>query len=54
MTKEQAARKLVEQTFHSLCFEKSSFSSEDVRQSCLDLINKEIERTAFLTEIIGE
>ena len=54
MTKEQAAEKLVEQTFHSLCFEKSSFTSEDVRQSCLDMINKEIEKTAFLTQILGE
>jgi hypothetical protein len=54
MTREQAAAALVDKTFQLLCFEKSSFSSEDVRQSCLDLINKEIERTVFLTEIIGE
>jgi len=54
MTREHAAKKLVEQTFHFLCFEKSSFSAEDVRQSCLDLINKEIAKTEFITEIIGE
>ena len=54
MTREQAAKELVEKTFHSLCFEKSSFTSEDVRRVCLELIDREMERTEFVTEIIGE
>jgi len=54
MTREQAAAALVDKTFQLLCYEKSSFTSEDVRQSCLDMINKEIEKTAFLTQILGE
>ena len=54
MTKKQAAAKLVERTFQEMCFEKSSFSSEDVKQECMRLIEKELEKTAFLNEVIAE
>lgn len=54
MTREKAAQVLVDKTFQSLCFEMSSFSAEDVKKACLDLIEKEIARTEFITEIIGE
>jgi hypothetical protein len=37
-----------------MCFEKSSFTSEDIRQACMDLIDKEIEKTQFITNLIGE
>lgn len=54
MTKQQAAAKLVERTFQEMYFEKSSFSSEDVKQECMRLIEKELEKTAFLNEVIAE
>ena len=53
MTKQQAAAKLVDHTFQEMCFEKSSFSSEDVKQECMRLIEKELEKTVFLNEVIG-
>jgi hypothetical protein len=53
-TQQQAAALLVDRTFQLMCFEKSSFTSEDIRQACMDLIDKEIEKTQFITNLIGE
>jgi len=52
-TQQQAAALLVDRTFQLMCFEKSSFTSEDIRQACIDLIDKEIEKTQFITNLIG-
>jgi hypothetical protein len=54
MTKQQAAVMLVKRTFEEMCFEKPSFSSEDIKQECLLLIEKELEKTVFLNEVIAE
>lgn len=54
MTREKAAQVLVENTFGQFCFEKESFTSDDIRQACIDLIDKELEKTEFITQIIGE
>jgi hypothetical protein len=54
LTQEQAAAMLVDKTFQLMCFKKASFTSDDIREACMALINKEISRTQFITEIIGE
>jgi hypothetical protein len=53
-TQEQAAAALVDRTFQLMCFTRPSFTSEEVRQECIKLIEKEIARTQFVTQIIGE
>lgn len=54
MTQEQSAKKLVDKTFQKLCFEKNSFSAEDVRQECLRVINEQLDKVEFITHIIAE
>lgn len=53
-TQEQAAAALVDRTFAVMCFQRSSFTSDDIREACMALIDKEIAKTAFLNENIGE
>jgi hypothetical protein len=54
LTQEQAAAMLVDKTFQLMCYSKPSFSSDDIREACMALIDKEISSTQFITEIIGE
>jgi hypothetical protein len=54
MTQEQAAAILVDRTFNVLCFEKFSFSSDDVRNACIALIDKELDKTKFITSLSSE
>jgi hypothetical protein len=37
-----------------MSFTRPSFTSDDIRKACMALIEKEIARTQFITEIIGE
>jgi hypothetical protein len=53
-TQEQAAAALVDRTFQLMCYSKPSFSSDDIREACMALIEKEIAKTKFITELIGE
>jgi hypothetical protein len=53
-TQEQAAAALVDRTFAVMCFQRSSFTSDDIREACMALIDKEIAKTKFVTELIGE
>jgi hypothetical protein len=54
MTQKQAAKILVEKVFSELCYEMPAFTSEDVREACMKLIDEELEKTQFITEIVGE